>query len=93
MMSSAAPSPPTRGRIALVKISSGISAVNALDARAIARSKPATRWKRLTTRRTKSGRSQNVSVRRMRSRSTGSLATAPILTHLAEIGRTAAAAP
>ena len=50
-------------------IASGISAVSALEASAIARSKPAIFWKRLTTRSTKAGRSQNVSVRRTRSRS------------------------
>ena len=50
-------------------MASGIRAVSALEASATARSKPATRWKRLTTRSTNAGRSQNVSVRRTRSRS------------------------
>ena len=48
---------------ALVTIVSGIVAVSAPEASAIERSKPATFWKRLTTRSTNSGRSQNVSVR------------------------------
>ena len=42
--------------------------MSALDASAIARSKPATFWKRLTTRSTNSGRNQNVSVLMTRSR-------------------------
>ena len=50
-------------------IVSGMRAVSALDASATARSKPATRWKRLIARRTNAGRSQNVSVRSTRSRS------------------------
>ena len=53
---------------ALVTIDSGITAVSALEASATARSKPAIFWKRLTTRSTNSGRSQNVSVRITRSR-------------------------
>ena len=48
---------------------SGIVAVSAPDASAIERSKPAIFWKRLTTRSTNCGRSQNVNVRVTRSRS------------------------
>src|SRR5262245_52794184 len=69
MMRSAVSFPPSFEATALVTIVSGISAVSALEASAIARSKPAIRWKRLTTRRTKLGRSQNVSVWRTRWRS------------------------
>ena len=70
MMRSAAPAPPSCVTTALATIVSGIIAVSAPDASAIARSNPATFWKRLTTRRTKSGRSQKVSVCRTRSRFT-----------------------
>jgi hypothetical protein len=49
---------------------SGIGAVRALEASAIARSKPAMSWNRFRTRNTNAGRSQNVSVRTIRSRST-----------------------
>src|SRR3954465_9107518 len=52
-----------------VMITSGIRAVRALEASAIARSKPAIFWKRLITRSTNAGRSQNVSVRKTRPRS------------------------
>src|SRR4051812_22531225 len=52
-----------------VAIANGISAVSELDASAIARSKPATFWKRLITRSTNPGRSQNVSDRNTRPRS------------------------
>src|ERR1700750_42034 len=69
MMRCAASLPPIVGRIAPAMIVSGMRAVSALDASATARSKPATRWKRLRARRTNAGRSQNVSVRRTRSRS------------------------
>src|SRR4051794_4379923 len=48
---------------------SGMLAVSPLEASAIARSKPAIFWKRLITRSTKAGRSQNVSVRKTRPRS------------------------
>src|SRR6478735_6115769 len=65
----AASLPPMSGRIAPAMIVSGMRAVSALDASATARSKPATRWKRLIARRTNAGRSQNVSVRSTRSRS------------------------
>ena len=47
-----------------------IVAVSAAEASAIERSNPASFWKRLTTRSTNSGRSQNVSVRAARSRFT-----------------------
>ena len=50
-------------------MASGMVAVSAPEASAIARSKPATFWNRLKTRRMNSGRSQNVSVRTTRSRS------------------------
>ena len=70
MMRSAVPLPPSSEATALVTIASGIVAVSAPEASAIARSKPATFWNRLTTRSTNSGRSQNVSVRTTRSRST-----------------------
>ena len=76
MIRVAASSLPTRGRMLPAMMVSGISAVSALEASATARSKPAMRWKRLTTRRTKAGRSQNVSVRRTRSRFIASDATA-----------------
>ena len=65
----AASLPPMSGRIAPAMIVSGMRAVSALDASATARSKPATRWKRLIARSTNAGRSQNVSVRSTRSRS------------------------
>src|SRR5829696_5742481 len=69
MMRSAVPLPPSTDAIELVAIASGIVAVSAPEASAIARSNPAILWKRLTTRSTNSGRSQNVSVRRTRPRS------------------------
>ena len=62
--------PPSAPRMTLPRSASGISAVSALDASAIARSKPAIFWKRLTTRSTNAGRSQNVARRRRLSRST-----------------------
>ena len=65
------PLPPSCVAAALVTIASGIVAVSAPDASAIARSKLATFWNRLTTRSTNSGRSQNVSVRTTRSRRAG----------------------
>src|SRR4051812_42501187 len=68
MMRSAVPLPPSSEATALVTINSGIVAVSAAEASAIERSNPVTFWKRLTTRSTNSGRSQNVSVRRTRSR-------------------------
>ena len=70
MMRSAVSLPPSCDDTALVTIVSGIMAVSAPEARAIERSNPATFWNRLTTRSTNSGRSQNVSVRTTRSRST-----------------------
>src|ERR1700742_3226224 len=70
MMRSAVPLPPSREAMALVAIVSGIVAVSAPEARATDRSNPATFWNRLTTRRTNSGRSQNVSVRAICSRFT-----------------------
>ena len=70
MMRSAVPLPPSSVITVLATIVSGIVAVSAPEARAIARSKPATFWNRLTTRSTNSGRSQNVSVRATRSRFT-----------------------
>jgi hypothetical protein len=54
----------------LKRTASGISADRALDANAIERSNPTMRWKRLTTRSAKSGRSQKVSVLTTRSRLT-----------------------
>ena len=51
-----------------VKITSGMSAVRALEASAIARSKPAIFWNRLIVRSTNPGRSQNVSARSHRRR-------------------------
>src|SRR4051812_40336698 len=69
MMRSAVSLPPSSEVKELPTIVSGIMAVSAEEARAIARSKPATFWNRLTTRSTNSGRSQNVSVRRTRPRS------------------------
>src|SRR5215213_3890241 len=60
--------PPSSEAAALTRIISGIVAVSAAEARAIARSNPATFWNRLTARSTNSGRSQNVSVRTTRSR-------------------------
>src|SRR5215218_1397941 len=69
MTRSAAFSPPPRGTSAPATSESGINAVSALEASAIERSNPATFWKRLTTRSTKCGRSQNVSVRATRARS------------------------
>src|SRR5215204_4733260 len=68
MMRSAVSLPPSSVATALVTIVSGIVAVSAPEASAIARSNPATFWKRLTTRSTNSGRSQKVSVRTTRSR-------------------------
>src|SRR3954451_6692143 len=68
MMRSAVALPPSFDATALATIASGITAVSALEARAIERSNPASFWKRLRTRRTNSGRSQNVSVRVTRSR-------------------------
>src|SRR3954453_3967563 len=70
MTRSAASLPPSCDESALATIASGISAVSAPEANAIARSKPASFWNRLTTRSTNSGRSQNVSVRTARSRFT-----------------------
>ena len=67
MMRSAVLLPPSCDAKALVSMASGMVAVSAPEARAIARSKPATFWKRLKTRSTNSGRSQNVSVRTTRS--------------------------
>src|SRR4051812_41671004 len=69
MIRSAVSLPPSCEDAALVTTASGMIAVSALDARAIARSNPTIFWNRLRTRRTNSGRSQNVSVRRTRSRS------------------------
>src|SRR3954452_6543605 len=71
MMRSAIPLPPSFVATALATSASGIVAVSALEASAIERSKPATFWKRLRTRSTNSGRSQNVSVRMTRSRVAG----------------------
>src|SRR4051812_40924371 len=71
MMRSATPLPPSFVATALDTSASGIVAVSALEASAIERSKPATFWKRLRTRSTNSGRSQNVSVRMTRSRVAG----------------------
>lgn len=51
-----------------MRTESGTSAVSALDARAIDRSKPTIFWNRLMTRNAKAGRSQNVSVLARRSR-------------------------
>src|SRR5215208_312401 len=70
MIRCAASLPPAWGRIAPARMASGIMAVSALEASAMARSNPATRWKRLSVRRTNAGRSQNVRVRRIRSRLT-----------------------
>src|SRR3954447_18974305 len=70
MMRSAVLLPPTWEETALTTIASGMVAVRPLEARATARANPATFWNRLRTRRTNSGRSQNVSIRRTRSRST-----------------------
>src|SRR3954447_11291421 len=70
MIRSAVPLPPSLEARELVTIASGIVAVSPPEARAIARSKPATFWNRLMTRSRNSGRSQNVSVRRTRSRLT-----------------------
>ena len=66
----ATPSAWTCGRTAPARTASGIRAVSALEASAIARSKPAMSWKRFRTRNTNAGRSQKVSVRKTRSRST-----------------------
>ena len=63
MMRSAVALPPSCEASALATIASGIKAVSAPEARAIERSNPASFWKRLTTRSTNSGRSQNVNVR------------------------------
>src|SRR3954462_14114628 len=71
MIRSAAPLPPSCEVAALVTIVNGIRAVSAPEDRAIARSNPAIFWNRLTTRSTNRGRSQNVSVRRTRSRFQG----------------------
>src|SRR3954447_18666569 len=60
--------PPSFVVAELVAITSGIVAVSAAEASAIARSNPATFWKRFTTRSRNSGRNQNVSVRATRSR-------------------------
>src|SRR5215204_1316374 len=68
MRRSAVSLPPIWEAPALAAIVNGIIAVSAPEARAIDRSNPATFWNRLTTRRTNSGRSQNVSVRTARSR-------------------------
>src|SRR5918995_4446090 len=68
MIRSATPLPPSCVATELTTIVSGIVAVSALEASAIERSKPAIFWKRLRTRSTNSGRSQNVSVRTTRSR-------------------------
>src|SRR6187455_1804769 len=70
MMRSAVLLPPSFEATALATMVSGIVAVSAPEARAIARSNPATFWNRLTTRSTNSGRSQNVRVRATRSRFT-----------------------
>src|SRR3954452_18515668 len=84
MMRWAVPLPPNLDANAPVMIASGIRAVSPPEARAIARSKPATFWKRLTTRSRNSGRSQNVSVRRTRSRLTSARAgTGPSIRLLA----------
>src|SRR3954449_11932995 len=69
MIRSAALLPPSSLSAAPAMIVKGINAVSALDASATARSNPAIRWKRLSARRMKAGRSQNVSVRSARSRS------------------------
>ena len=74
MMRSAVSFPPRLDAIELVMIASGMIAVSALDASATARSKPTTFWKRVTTRSTNRGRSQNVRVRMTRSRSTSTVA-------------------
>jgi hypothetical protein len=66
MMRSAVSLPPSWEDTALMAMTSGIVAVSAPEASAIARSKPAIFWKRLTTRSTNSGRSQNVNVRAKR---------------------------
>src|SRR3954467_5655002 len=60
---------PIRLSTAPLTTASGINAVSALEASATARSKPTIRWKRLTARSAKAGRSQKVSVLRTRSRS------------------------
>ena len=75
MMRSAVLRPPRCVASELVTIASGMIAVSAPEARAIARSNPATFWKRLTTRSTNRGRSQNVSVLRTRSRSGSGVGT------------------
>src|SRR3954463_14164437 len=59
----------TLARIVPIESTSGMLAVSPLEASAIARSKPAIFWKRLITRSTNAGRSQNVSVRKTRPRS------------------------
>src|SRR3954454_10850054 len=69
MIRSAVSWPPMCGRMAPIRMVSGMSAVSELDASATARSKPTIRWKRLTARSAKAGRSQKVSVLRTRSRS------------------------
>src|SRR3954453_9845678 len=69
MMRSAVLLPPSWDPSALTMTASGIRAVRALADCATARSNPTTFWNRLSTRRTNSGRSQNVSVRRTCSRS------------------------
>src|SRR6188472_1798001 len=69
MIRSAVLLPPRRDAKPLKTIASGIMAVSALADSATARSNPTTFWKRLSTRNTNSGRSQNVSVRRTCSRS------------------------
>src|SRR5689334_16199342 len=70
MMRCAVSLPPSCVDNTLATIDSGIVAVSAPEASAIDRSKPPTFWKRLTTRRTNSGRNQNVSVRMSSSRFT-----------------------
>src|SRR5918992_2098582 len=70
MIRSAVLLPPRRDATALATIASGMTAVSALADNAIERSNPTSVWNRPTTRSTNRGRSQNVSVRTTRRRST-----------------------
>ena len=79
MMRSAVSLPPRSEASVLAAIVSGMKAVSAPEASAIARSNPASFWNRLTTRSTKSGRSQNVSVRRTRPRSSHGCGSAMLI--------------
>src|SRR3954447_1704968 len=81
MMRSAVLLPPSCDAAELATMSNGIVAVSAPEASATARSNPATFWNRLTTRRTNSGRSQNVTVRTNRRRPVRGCSSAMAISH------------